>query len=330
MNASASTTRVAVVVPCYNEEAGIREVIRHVPAGVDLIVAVDDASTDATWQVLSGLDEPRLRAVRHERNRGVGGAMRSGYRRALDEGADIVVKMDGDGQMDPALLPRLIAPLIRAEADYAKGNRFNHVEALGTMPRIRLLGNGILSFLTKLASGYWSNFDPTNGYTAIRRDTLDRLDFDRLAESYFFESSMLIELNTLGAVVRDVEMAARYGEERSSLRISRVLLAFPPLLVGGLLRRFFWKYMVKDFNVLTLCVLAGVPAIVFGVTFGGYRWGLSIVTGVPATAGTTILAALPIILGVQCLLTALVLDVIYQSRRPLCQGSDPPAAEGPL
>jgi hypothetical protein len=198
------------------------------------------------------------------------------------------------------------------------------------MPRVRLIGNGLLSFLTKLASGYWSVFDPTNGYTAIRGDVLARLDIESLADRYFFESGMLIQLNTLGAVVRDVDMEARYGDETSSLRVWRILLEFPGLLIGGLLRRFFWRYLVRDFNVLTLCVLTGVPAVLFGVIFGAYHWARSVATGVPATAGTTVLAALPILLGSQCLLTALVLDVIYQPRRPLSHPPrrNPPAAPG--
>lgn len=319
---------VAVVLPCYNEERNVDKVIREIPQWVDRIVAVDDASSDGTWDVLSGLRDPRLQVHRHERNRGVGGAMRTGYLLALEAGAEIVVKMDGDGQMDPGLLPELIAPLIAAEADYTKGNRFNRVDALAAMPRIRLIGNGVLSFLTKLASGYWSVFDPTNGYTAIRSDTLARLDLERIAESYFFESSMLIQLNTMGAVVRDVDSEARYGDETSTLRIRRVLLEFPRLLGSGLLYRFFWKYMVKDFNALSLCVLTGLPAILFGAIFGGYHWAQSVATGVPATAGTTILAALPIILGSQCLLTALVLDVVYQPRSPLSRGHDVGPAPG--
>lgn len=313
---------VAVVVPCYNEAARVAEVIRSVPAGVALIVAVDDASSDGTIRVLEALRDPRVEIIRHDRNRGIGGAMRSGYQRALERGASVIVKMDGDGQMDPRHLPALVAPLLRGQADYTKGNRFNRLRALESMPRARLLGNGMLSFLTKLVSGYWSIFDPTNGYTAIRADVLRGLELRRVAESYFFETSMLIELNIRGAVVRDVDMDARYGDEVSKLSITKVAVQFPPLLLRGLARRFFWRYMVRDFNALTLCALTAVPALLFGVVFGGYHWWRSVATGVPATAGTTILAALPIILGFQSLMTALVLDVIYQPSRPLA-GREP-------
>jgi dolichol-phosphate mannosyltransferase len=317
---------VAVVIPCFNVAGQVEETIRSLPDWVRTIVAVDDASADGTRRVLDHLADPRVLRISHERNQGVGGAVMTGYRAALGRGADICVKMDGDGQMSAEDLPGLIEPLIRGEADYAKGNRFWLLDALGTMPRIRLVGNGVLSFLTKLVSGYWSIFDPTNGFTAIRADVLRALDFRRLHRRYFFETSMLIELNIHRAVIRDVDMPARYGSERSSLRVGAVLLRFPWLLVRGLARRFFWRYMIRDFNVLTLSVLAGIPALAFGITFGAYHWWLSLTTGVPATAGTTILAALPIIVGFQCMLTALVLDVLYQPVRPLItrgNGSSP-------
>lgn len=325
-------TVTAAVVPCYNEEAHVADVIRALATRVDLVVAVDDRSTDRTWDVLQGLAGPGIVPVRHDVNRGVGAAMVTGYRAAMELGADVMVKVDGDGQMSPEHLRHIVAPVAHGEADYAKGNRFHDLPALSAMPRVRLLGNGVLSFLTKLASGYWSVFDPTNGFTAVSREMLERLDLDRVPGGYFFESGMLIELNIRGARVRDVPIPARYGEETSSLNIWRVAWEFPPLLVRGLLRRFFWRYLIQDFNALTVCVLAGLPALLFGTVFGAYHWWLSATTGVPATAGTTILAALPVLLGFQCLLTAFVLDILYQpSARPSGAGrgalSDPAAPE---
>ena len=314
----AKTVRVAVVIPCFNVERHIADVIESVPETVHTIVVVDDGSTDNTWGVVEHLADPRVVRVRHDENQGVGAAMRTGYRVALDRKAQVCVKMDGDGQMAAADLPRLLEPLLAGTADYAKGNRFREVGALAVMPRLRLIGNGLLSFLTKLVSGYWSVFDPTNGYTAIRAEVLEQLDLGRLNRGYFFETSMLVELNILGAVIRDIDIAARYRGERSSMRLGAVLLGFPPLLVRGLARRFFWRYMIRDFNALTLCVLMGVPWMAFGVVFGAYHWWRSIATGVLATTGTVILATLPIILGFQCLLVALVLDILYQPTRPLC------------
>lgn len=309
-----SNPHVAVIVPCYDEERHVAAVIAGVPALVRTIVVVDDASRDGTLDAAARAGDPRVVAVRHDANQGVGGAVITGYRVALERGADVCVKMDGDGQMDASDLTELIRPVVEGRADYAKGNRFRRLRELSTMPTVRLFGNSVLSFATKLVSGYWSNLDPTNGYTAISADALRAIDLERLDRRYFFETSMLIELNVRGARVQDVEMAARYGDEQSKLRPWRTATSFLPLLVRGLTRRFFWRYLIQDFNALTVCVLAGVPAIAFGVVFGGYHWWKSIATGVPATAGTTILAALPILLGFQCLLTAFVLDMLYQPR----------------
>jgi len=317
-----SAPHIAVVIPCFNVARHVESVVRAVPPCVQTIVAVDDASVDDTVGVLARCSDPRLVLVRQARNGGVGSAMLAGYREALTRGAEICVKVDGDGQMDLALLPALVAPLVSGSADFSKGNRFRDIDALGAMPRVRLLGNGVLSFLTKLVSGYWSIFDPTNGYTAISAATLRRMDLSRIAPRYFFETSVLIELNIQGAVVRDVEMGARYGDERSQLSVGRVAATFPFLLVRGLWRRFFWRYMIRDFTAVTVCVLAGVPALLFGLAFGGYHWWLSIASGHTASAGTVLLAALPVILGSQCLLTAFVLDIVQQPARPARAPSD--------
>jgi dolichol-phosphate mannosyltransferase len=306
---------IAVIIPCYNVARHIEAVIAAVPTDVRTIVAVDDASTDETLELLERTRDGRVVVIRQPANGGVGSAMLAGYREALARGADVCVKVDGDGQMDLRLLPELVAPLASGEADFAKGNRFRDVDALAAMPRLRLLGNGILSFLTKLVSGYWSIFDPTNGYTAVSAETLRRLDISRVAPRYFFETSMLIELNIQDAVVHDVEMPARYGDEHSQLSVGRTAVTFPFLLVRGLWRRFFWRYMIRDFTAVTVCVLAGVPALLFGVTFGAFRWWRSVATGQPATAGTVLVAALPVILGFQCLLTAFVLDIVQQPAR---------------
>lgn len=303
---------VAVVIPCYKVAEMIEAVVREVPPSVRTIIAVDDASPDDTGSVLSRLVDPRLVVLTHKANRGVGGAVISGYREALDRGADICVKVDGDGQMRLDHLDRLLEPLISGQADFSKGNRFHHVEALRAMPKVRLVGNGGLSFLTKLVSGYWSVFDPTNGYTAIRADTLRQVGLQHVARRYFFETSMLAELNIIGARVCDVPIPARYGDEQSSLRVGQVLVSFPPLMVKSLSRRFFWRYMIRDFNVLTLCVLTGLPLLLFGLVFGAYHWWRSVATGMPATAGTTLLAALPVILGYLSLLVAAVIDMISE------------------
>ncbi len=309
MTLSLPAVKIAVVIPCYRTGTTVREVIAGVPSGVAHIIVVDDACPDSSGDAVAALGRPEVTVLRHERNRGVGAAMVTGYRKALELGCDIVVKMDGDGQMDPAHLPRLVAPLAADEADYAKGNRFRDFGALRGMPKLRLFGNSALSFLVKAASGYWNTMDPTNGYTAIHRRALERLPLERLSQRYFFESDMMIQLGIIGAVARDVDMPAQYGGEGSSLGIGRVLLEFPPKLIAGLVRRVFLKYFVYDFNMASVYILIGLPVFVASVVFGVIEWIDSILSGVPRTAGTIMLVALPIIVSFQMLLQAIQIDI---------------------
>jgi len=227
------------------------------------------------------------------------------------------VKMDGDDQMDPAHLPALIEPLVRGEADVTKGNRYEHVAALKSMPLVRVIGNAGLTFLVKLASGYWNLFDPANGYVAVRTDVLRRIDLEKLHKRYFFESGFLIKLGILRAVVRDVAMPARYGDEKSSLSIPRTLFGFPPRLLWGFVRRVFWRYFVYDFTAVSLYLVMGLPALAWGVSYGSIVWLEVLDTGVSATAGQVMFAAMPIILGVQFLTQCLALDIEGVPRKPL-------------
>lgn len=312
--------RLAVIIPCYNVMRHIAGVVASIPGHFDPIIAVDDASTDDTVAILEALVDRRLVLVRHQRNRGVGGATKSGYEEALRHNADICIKMDGDGQMSADHLEWLVAPLLAGGADYAKGNRFVDTGALRAMPRVRLIGNALLSLACKAASGYWNTLDVTNGFTAIRSDILRRIAFSNLSERYFFESSMLIELNILRARVVDVEMPARYGDERSSMKLSRVIASFPGLLLRGLLRRVYWRYFIQDFGATSVLLVVGGLLTTGGIAFGAYRWWLSSATGVPATAGTVLLAAVPLLGGFQCLLAALLLDVVSANTRKVRVG----------
>lgn len=307
---AAPTTRIAVVIPCYRVAAHVADVVRSIPARYAPIVCVDDASPDDVAGALAALDDPRVVYVRHERNRGVGGAVMTGWAEALARGADVVVKMDGDGQMRGEDLGALVAPLLDGGADVAKGNRFVDHAALHAMPRVRLIGNALLSFAVKAVSGYWNVLDPTNGFVAVRADLVRRLDTGWLAERYFFETSLLVALNVARARVADVALPARYVDAPSSLSVRRVAATFPWLLLRSLVRRFYWRYLIEDFGVVSLGVLLGLPLVLFGIVFGVWHWVQSVHTGVPATAGTVFVAALPIILGAQLLLVALVLDVL--------------------
>ena len=269
-------------------------------------VVVADLNADAALAVA----DPRVRVVRHATNQGVGAAMVSGFRDALMDGDDgIVVKMDGDGQMDPAMLPRLLDPIVDGRCGYAKGNRFLFARELAVMPRHRLVGNFVLTFLTKLASGYWHVFDPQNGYLAIAAPVLRLLDFDRLSRRWFFENDMLINLNVFNVPVADVPMPSRYGDERSSMSIGRVLVSFPYHLFRGYWSRFYRKYVLRDFSPIALFMLTGLPLVVFGILLGGYTWFQSWRLNRFASTGTVMLSVLPFIVGFQLVLQALVLEM---------------------
>src|SRR5262245_35311697 len=221
------TARIAVVIPCYRVKAKILDVLRDVGPEVHDIIVVDDKCPEESGRYVEAHNsDARVKDLYAELDKGVERAVVSCYSYALKRGATVVVKVDGDGQMDPRLIPTIIAPILAGEADYTKGNRFHSLFYVKQMPRIRLLGNAVLSFLTKSSSGYWSAFDPTNGYTAIHRDALQAIDLNNIAARYFFESDMLIKLGDVRAVVVDVPMRARYGDEISNLRISRILGEF--------------------------------------------------------------------------------------------------------
>lgn len=308
---------VAVVIPMYNAGRHVADVIRGIPSWVEWVVVVDDGSGDGSYDAARSVVRPGLHVVKREQNGGVGAATWTGYLEARRLGAEILVKLDADGQMNPAYLPQLVRVVADGRADYVKGNRFLHARALKRMPWRRKVGNVGLSFLVKGASGYWGLFDPTNGYTALHASMLDRIDADNINPRYFFECSMLLELGLLGAVVRDVYIPAAYGDEPSHLSEPRAFWEFPPRLLAGLVRRIRVQYFVRDFNLVSLYLVAGLAAMVVGLAFGLYHWARSAVTGELASTGTVMLAALPIILGFQLLLQAISLDVQHAPERVL-------------
>lgn len=308
--------RVAAVIPCYRVARQIERVVAGIPPWVELVIAVEDKSPDDTLAVLRAIRDPRLVIVEHPENRGVGSAMVSGFAEAERRGVDVVVKLDGDDQMDPRHLPDLVAPLVEGRADMAKGNRYAHIDALRAMPALRVLGNAGLTFLVKAASGYWGIFDPANGYFAVRTEVLSHFR-RRLPRRYFFESGFLIELGIARAVVLDVPIPARYGDEQSSLSIPGTLLGFPPRLVHGLLRRVLWRYFVHDFSAASIFLLLGVPSLALGTALGLSLWWQGVQQGEYAHVGPVMLAAMPILLGFQLVLQAIVLDVGNVPRTPI-------------
>jgi glycosyltransferase involved in cell wall biosynthesis len=301
--------KIAVVIPAYNEQDRIADVIRNLPSLVDHIIVVDDHSSDNTAAAAKAVTDPRLTVIRLDHNQGVGGATLAGWDRAVELGAEVLVKMDGDGQMDPNGLPTILDPVRTGAADYTKGNRFLHARELVRMPLSRRIGNIGLSFMAKLASGYWNMFDPNNGYLAIHASVYKMLDRRRLHPRFFFENSLLLELGLQRAVVRDVYMPSRYNDKVSHLSEAKAFLQFPPMLFKGVIRRIVIQYFVRDFAAVSLFLVSGNFLTAFGVLWGAWHWYLSAVAGVVTPTGTVMIAVLPLILGLQILLQAFVLDI---------------------
>jgi len=302
--------RTAVVIPCYRVLHQILRVLAAVPPDVAGIICVDDACPENSGDHISqNVTDPRVVILRHDRNLGVGGALLSGYRLALEKGFDLIVKVDGDGQMDPRLIPLLTHPIVTGLADYTKGNRFFQLEFLARMPRTRLIGNALLSFVAKISTGYWDVMDPHNGFTAIHASVLRLLPLDKIEQRYFFEVDMLSRLSHVRARVLDVPMIAVYGDEQSSLRIPVTLLRFPGKYVSRFFKRVVYSYFLRDFNVGTVQFLTGFGLAGFGFGFGIRTWLRNEAAGLPTPAGTVMVAALPALIGVQLLLSALLFDV---------------------
>ena len=310
---------IAVIIPCYRVEEEIQSVLCALPGYIKHIIVVDDASPDATPELVtaSAKKDKRISLIRHPSNLGVGGAMITGYRKALELGAQIVVKIDGDGQMDTSELPALLTPLVQGQADYTKGNRFRDFKSLQKMPLVRRVGNMGLGFLAKAATGYWNLFDPTNGFSAIRSEVLAQLPLERIDRSFYFETSMLAHLYLLGAVVKDVPMPARYRSEVSNLLVHRILFEFPSKLLLTFLRRLVLRNFIYDFSMGSIYLLTGLPLLLFGLTFGIYKWIQYASIGIPAPTGTVMLPTLSVLLGIQLLLSAIEIDLRAVPHEPL-------------
>jgi glycosyltransferase involved in cell wall biosynthesis len=313
-----SASRIAVIIPCYRVQSKILDVIARIQADIAAIYVVDDACPLRVGDLVDKeVRDPRVRVIRRAENGGVGAATMTGMAAGAADGADILVKIDGDGQMDPALIPSLVRPLLSSQADYAKGTRFFAPEYLVDMPVVRLLGNSVLSLLAKLSSGYWNIMDPTNGFIAMHATIFRLLPHGKIAERFFFESDMLFRVNLLRAHVVDVPIRAHYGGEFSNLRIARVILPFIWYHLRNLAKRIAYCYFLRDFSVGSLYLVFGIPAVLFGILFGAYEWIESVQTDVVASAGTVMLAALPLVMGFQLLLSFLAFDIANVPRLPL-------------
>jgi glycosyltransferase involved in cell wall biosynthesis len=317
LDPSLGTAGVWLIVPCYKVKAKILDVIAKTPPWIEGIVCVDDACPEGSGDFIeANSKDPRVIVVRLAQNQGVGGATLAGYAEAVARGGQVLVKVDGDDQMDLGYISHLVAPILLGEADYAKGNRFTSISHLRAMPSVRVFGNAALSFAAKVSTGYWNIFDPTNGYTAIEANVARMVMDKRVSRRFFFETDLLYHLGTLRAVVRDVPMPARYGEEISNIRIGAIVGPFALKHLTNFLQRILGQYFVRDFNVATLELLAGAALFLFGMGYG-LHWLAIRDPNQAASAGVVMAAALPVIVGVQLLLQAMNFDVLNVPSRAI-------------
>ncbi|MFC1963406.1 glycosyltransferase family 2 protein [Chloroflexota bacterium] len=302
---------IGVVVPAHNEEHFIGNVLSTMPTYVDKIIVVDDHSSDKTYDVTKSFQREyndKLIIVRHEQNQGVGASCVAGYKRALEEGMDVVSIMAGDGQMPPADLARILDPVVEGKADYSKNNRLLSGKYLKQMPRLRIYGNSILSLLTKLASGYWHIVDSQSGYTAISRQALETIDLDSIYKKYGWCNDLLVKLNVFNFKVVDIPTKPVYGDEKSGIK----LRSYMPLVSMLLLRDFFWrlkeKYIIRDFHPLILFYFAGILLSTLGLAFGIWIIIFTIFKDHAPSQSSIILCALMMITGMQSLFFAMLFD----------------------
>ena len=311
-------SRVAVVIPCYKVAHHIDKVVSQIGTEVTTIYIVDDQCPEHTGKYLKkSVTDTRVKILIHETNQGVGGATMTGYREAIKDQHDIIVKIDGDGQMDPTLIHQFIQPIISGKADYTKGNRFYNIEDMRTMPTMRIIGNMALSFFSKLSSGYWQLIDPTNGYTAISGKVAKHLPLNKINKRYFFESDLLFHLNIMRCVVVDIPMTAIYADEISNLKIHKILFKFFTGHIKNFHKRIFYNYFLRGFSIASLELLCGILFMFSGLSIGIINWIKAAQASKFASSGTVMLAALPIIIGFQLLLAFLNFDIVNSPRQPV-------------
>lgn len=309
---------IAVVIPCFKVKAKILGVLKTIPDFIDLIYIVDDSCPQGTGSfVLSKIRDKRVTVIKHSTNLGVGGAVISGYKAAIKNKSQIIVKMDGDGQMNPLLIRPLIDPIINGAADYTKGNRFYDLEVVKRMPIIRLIGNSILSFITKISSGYWQIFDPTNGFTAINANLIKLLPLQKISKRFFFESDMLFRLNILRAVVQDIPMEAKYEDEVSNLNIMKIIPEFAYKHLRNTFKRISYSYYLRGMSIASLELPIGFFFLIFGLIYGWIQWDIFSSINLNTPPGKVMLSALPILAGLQLLLNFLNYDFISTPTKPI-------------
>lgn len=303
-------SQICVVIPAYKVKSQVLEVVKSIGPEVQKIIVIDDACPEKSGaHVKANIEDSRVEVIFHSINLGVGGAVKTGYKRALEIGSGIIVKIDGDGQMDTSRIEELVSAIRHGHADYTKGNRFFDVETVRAMPAIRIIGNLGLSFLTKLSSGYWRIFDPNNGFTAISRSKLSSIPLDKIDNRYFFESDMLFRLNLFGARVKDIPMPAIYENEKSNLRVKRVLIEFPIKHTRNFAKRVLYTYYLRDFNLASIELPLGSLLFILGMGIGGTSWIHGIRNQIETQPGTLILFSTCTLVGIQLLLSFFDFDI---------------------
>jgi len=300
---------ISVVIPCFRVRNQILNVLESIGPEVSSIVVVDDACPEDTGKYVEEFcKDQRVKVLSNVVNKGVGGATIAGYKFLLETNTTIIIKIDGDGQMDAENIGKLVRPLIENLADYTKGNRFYEPEAIRRMPKVRILGNLILSFMTKLSSGQYQVFDPNNGFTAVKTSILASIPLDKIDNGYFFESDMLFRVGIINGRVRDIPMHSIYGDEKSNLRIRKVLFEFPVKHFKNFVKRVAYNYYLKDFNLASIELPAGISLSVFGIFLGLHSWIKNAITEQPTPPGTLILIAMSVLVGLQLMLAFFSFD----------------------
>lgn len=307
---------IGVAVPAYNEEKLIEKTLTTLPKFVDHVVVINDCSTDKTHEIISKIakKDKRIVLLDNEVNRGIGFSLTKGLKKTVELGADRVAVMAGDAQMDPKQLAPMLEAMEKDSLDYIKGNRFMHFDALRSMPTYRRFGNIVVTILTKFATGYYSIFDTQNGYVVYTKDVIERMPWHFIGNRYEFENTVLIGLSIIDAKVGDFPMPAIYGEEKSTIKLFSTTARVLGVLFRGFWQRIYYKYILYGFHPIALFLCTGLLLIICGVAASGIVTFDRILHGATPTAGTIMLVVLPLILGVQLLLTALVLDVIEEKR----------------
>ena len=311
-------SRISVIIPAYRVSNHILKLITQIGVEVSSIYVVDDKCPQQSGLIVEqNSNDERIKVLKHHINRGVGGAVMTGMRAAIAEGTDVIVKLDGDGQMDPTLIPELVAPIQDRKADYVKGNRFHALSGLGSMPPLRIFGNAALSFLAKASTGYWQVFDPTNGFIAIDANVASLVLSKEISKRYFFETDLLARLYLIGAVVEELSHPARYGNETSSLKPFSILFPFLVRHARNISRRLFYTYFLRNFYPASFELVIGCLLLITGLIFSSWNWIASIYTGVARTSGTVVIGSTMLIIGSQCLLAFLSFDVNNYPKKPL-------------